>query len=97
MVFDTRVLLEPTAKQQELTLQGVAQMVMNMKSQPRPSALSRSASGRVLPLLQVLKQKKKKNKKEREKRYDLNTTVSFMKDVSFKNDFTCIKLLPKAG
>lgn len=35
MVFDTRVLPEPTAKQQELTVQGVVQMVMNMKDHPR--------------------------------------------------------------
>lgn len=35
MVFDTRVLPEPTAKQQEVTLQGGTQMVMNMESQPK--------------------------------------------------------------
>lgn len=46
MVFDTRVLPEPTAKQQELTLQGVAQMVMNMKNQPRPFTLFHSVSRR---------------------------------------------------
>lgn len=46
MVFDTRVLPEPTAKQQEVTVQGVVQMVMNMKSQPRPATPSRTASGR---------------------------------------------------
>lgn len=33
MVFDTRVSSEQTVKQQEHTLQGVAQMVMNMETE----------------------------------------------------------------
>lgn len=42
MVCDTSALPGATAKQQEVTLQGVVQMVMNMETQPRPPMTSRS-------------------------------------------------------
>lgn len=42
MDFDTSVLPEQTAKQQELALQGVAQMVMNIETQRRQTMTTRS-------------------------------------------------------
>lgn len=48
MVFDTRVSSEQTVKQQEHTLQGVAQMVMNMETEyalPPATSVSQDVLG----------------------------------------------------